>query len=68
MVIGEGVVNTNRCIICGLEENTYTREVWNRRVLVPIEKVYDWSRLGWEKGSGVYVRTVCDHSTTRECM
>ena len=46
----------------------YTREVQNREVLIPIEKVYDWSRLGWEKGSGVYIRMVCDHSTTRECM
>ena len=68
MVVGEGVVNTNRYIICGFEGNAYTREVQNREVLVPIEKVYDWSRLRWEKGSGVYVRMVCDHSTTRECV
>ena len=68
MVVGEGVANANGCIICGFEGNTYTREVRNGEVLVPIEKVYDWSRLGWEKGSGVYVRTVCDHSTMRECV
>ena len=68
MVVGEGVANANGCIICGFEGNAYTREVWNREVLVPIEKVYDWSRLGWEKESGVYVRMVCDHSTMRECM
>ena len=68
MVVGEEVANVNRCIICRFNGNTYTREVWNGEVLVPIEKVYDWSRLRWEKGSGVYVRTVCDHSTTRECM
>ena len=68
MVAGEGVANTNECIICGFEGNAYTREVWNGEVLIPIEKVYDWSRLGWEKESGVYVRMVCDHSTMRECM
>ena len=68
MVIGEGVANANGCIICRFEGNAYTRKARNGEVLVSIEKVYDRSRLVWRRGSGAYVRTVCGHSTTRECV